>query len=554
MVGEVKKGINERSVSRKLWLLFWAMAVLLLLFGNGSLFITDSVEGNYALTAKEMVESGDWLSPQIYGRYWFDKPIFFYWLTALAFKVFGFTEFAARFFPALFGLAALGLIIFGGKRLFGERAAFYSGLLLLSSVEFFLISKSVITDAVLFFFFSGTLLFFYLGYRDDKKSYWYLMYASSALATLTKGPIGFLLPGLVMVLFLLWQKDFGALRRMKLFSGSLLFFAVALPWYAAMYQLHGTAFIDGFFGVHNFLRAIDSEHPRDDVPYYYFLVNLLALFPWSGLLPALLLDLKRRGKLAWSTLKNSKSSTVFLLLWALTVFFFFQTIATKYLTYTYPLLFPTFLLLGKTMDEKRELLYGKIFLFTVAFGWLLLLAAAYYIDERHLVAIRDLPLLPSVSIVCLLLYVEEHLRLRLSPLYGLAVSSIVFYLALIHSIAIPLSEVRSGKELAFKLQEAETEKTVGVFGGYSASAVFYSGKQMVKLLSEKDASDFLPKDTKKYSWSSKNVMPFAALTQKNYSSVAVKKEKLRPFLEESPDLWQKAAVGREWVLLKKFSG
>ena len=78
---------------RKYWLLLFAAAAALLFAGNGSLLITDSVESNYALTAKEMVLSGDWLSPQIYGHYWYDKPIFFYWLTALAYKMFGFTEF-----------------------------------------------------------------------------------------------------------------------------------------------------------------------------------------------------------------------------------------------------------------------------------------------------------------------------------------------------------------------------------------------------------------------------------------------------------------------------
>ena len=70
-------------MSRKSWTVFWLAALLLLFVFNGSLLITDSVESNYALTAKEMVVSGDWLSPQIYGQYWFDKPVFFYWLTAL---------------------------------------------------------------------------------------------------------------------------------------------------------------------------------------------------------------------------------------------------------------------------------------------------------------------------------------------------------------------------------------------------------------------------------------------------------------------------------------
>lgn len=99
------------------WWLFWVLAALLLFFGNGQLWITDSVESNYALTAKEMVLSGDWISPQIYGNYWYDKPVFFYWLTAAGFKIFGFNEFAARFFPALFGMAGLGLMVYAAKKL-----------------------------------------------------------------------------------------------------------------------------------------------------------------------------------------------------------------------------------------------------------------------------------------------------------------------------------------------------------------------------------------------------------------------------------------------------
>lgn len=115
----------------------FAAAAALLFAGNGSLLITDSVESNYALTAKEMVLSGDWLSPQIYGHYWYDKPIFFYWLTALAYKMFGFTEFASRFFPALFGLGSVALLAWGGSKLENVRSGFISALVLLSSVEFF---------------------------------------------------------------------------------------------------------------------------------------------------------------------------------------------------------------------------------------------------------------------------------------------------------------------------------------------------------------------------------------------------------------------------------
>ena len=121
------------------------------------------------------------------------------------------------------------------------------------------------------------------------------MYAAAGFAVLTKGPIGVLLPGLIITLFLLWQRDWHVLKRMHLVSGTLLCAAVVVPWYAVMYSLHGSDFINTFFGTHNFLRATVSEHPRDDVIYYYTLVNLLALFPWSGLVPWAAYPVRVRG-------------------------------------------------------------------------------------------------------------------------------------------------------------------------------------------------------------------------------------------------------------------
>lgn len=408
------------------WWLFWGLAALLLFFGNGQLWITDSVESNYALTAKEMVLSGDWISPQIYSNYWYDKPVFFYWLTAAGFKIFGFNEFAARFFPALFGMAGLGLLVYAAKKLYGEKTAFWSGVILMTSTEFFLISKSVITDSTLFFFFSMALVFFYLGYSTQQKNYYYGMYTGMALATLTKGPIGFLLPGLIMVLFLVFTRGWREIKNMKVFSCGLLFFLIAAPWYVAMYNLHGSAFIDQFFGTHNFLRATVSEHPRDNVFYYYTLVLLLALFPWSGLLPRFLWrTLREDGK--W---RRPDEKTGFLLIWAATVFFFFQNMATKYLTYTYPILFPLALLLGKYLSEKK---------------WN-------------------------------------------------AVTALAFNLLLINEVAVPFSGLRSDKEIGLELaQSYRAVDEIGVYGKYSTSAVFYSCKKIIKLVPDEDLANFAPK-------------------------------------------------------------
>lgn len=478
--------MDKESLGHEYMLLFMA-AALLLFIGNGQLLVTDSVECNYALTAKEMVRSGDWLSPQIFGRYWFDKPIFFYWLTALSFKLFGFTEFAARFFPAAFGLAAIGLVAWGGNKLFSARAGFYSALVLVSFVEFFLISKSIITDSVLFFFFSGTLLYFYLAYRDNKPVYWYLMYGCAGLAVLTKGPIGCLLPGLIIVSFLLWEKQGHVIVRARVFSGILLFLVIVLPWYGYMYYVHGSEFLDSFLGTHNYLRAVVSEHPKDNVFYYYAIINFVACLPWSWMLPGIICTCwKQEGKLA--------DCKKFLLCWLGIVFLFFQLMATKYLTYTYPLLFPTALLIGQQLAEREE---------------------------------------------------QGH-KLNLVP-FGMAIGAIGLYLCLILTVAIPFSQQRSAKDLAQALSLEKQETNMAVYGSYPTSAVFYDSPQLTYLVREKEAEDFKPEA---YSWSLKHMMPYSIAEESKHNLVIVDQRELGNFLHISPKKWHIIARTRKYLVLK----
>ena len=525
-------------MSKNYWLGLGVAAIFLLFFGNGSLLITDSVESNYALTAKEMVLGGDWLSPQIYGRYWFDKPVLFYWLTALGFKIFGFTEFGARFFPAVFGMLGLGLACYGGYRLYNARVGFYSGVLLLSSVEFFLISKSIITDAVLFFFFSATLLFFYLGYSENKKLFWYLMYASAGLAVLTKGPIGVLLPGLIITLFLLWQRDWHVLKRCKLLSGTILCAVIALPWYIAMYSIHGSAFTDTFLGVHNFLRATVSEHPRDNVWYYYLMVNALALFPWSGLLPLCLWQRYREGA-------GFASSEKFLLLWAGVVFLFFQCMATKYITYTYPVLFPLSILLGKELVTQEKKLLNIRYFFFVGFVFALLLGAALWVSTKNIVAEESMFLLPLSIMIGIMLYYLWQMGEGKRAL-GLGSLCLCFYLALIISVAVPFSMQRSAKGLG-QLLVQEGIKEAGLCGSYPTSAVFYSDARIVKLVPDKELDSYLPHSM---SWSSKNVMPFAAIEKQRFPLLIVNEKSMDAFLRQDGEQWRLAGRSSKWLLLR----
>ena len=120
------------------YLFLAAVFALLFLAGNELAAVTDTAESNYALTAREMVLSGDWMSPRIYGHYWYDKPIFFYWELALSFAAFGFNEFAARLPSAVFGVASVLYTFWFSSKVYDRKTGWTAALILGTSLEFWL--------------------------------------------------------------------------------------------------------------------------------------------------------------------------------------------------------------------------------------------------------------------------------------------------------------------------------------------------------------------------------------------------------------------------------
>ena len=319
------KSMKEKMKSHP-YLFLAAIFALLFLAGNELAAVTDTAESNYALTAREMVLSGDWMSPRIYGHYWYDKPIFFYWELALSFADFGFNEFAARLPSAVFGVASVLYTFWFSSKVYDRKTGWTAALILGTSLEFWLLSKAVVTDAALFFFMSVSIASFYLGYREDRK-YYFLCYAAAALAVLTKGPIGLALPGLSAILFLLWRRDLREMLHVRLISGMVLFLLLCAPWYIYMTVYHGTDFLLNFFGVHNYLRATVAEHQSTAHWWFYIAMYFAGFFPWSFfMLPALFRKWKEHGL----SFARADTATQFLLVWGVTVLLVFQLIATKY--------------------------------------------------------------------------------------------------------------------------------------------------------------------------------------------------------------------------------
>ena len=176
-----QEAFSTSHVTEKSLGFIFILAFAFLLWGSWALPITDPVESNYALTAKEMVMSGNWMSPQIYGIYWYDKPIMVYWLLSISYSILGFTDLAARLSSAFCGALSVTLLTWYVRRILKDNiAAIWAGLMLALSFEFWIISHAIITDSILLLFTIPTLLSAYIGVMEGSRKHLIMAWAASA--------------------------------------------------------------------------------------------------------------------------------------------------------------------------------------------------------------------------------------------------------------------------------------------------------------------------------------------------------------------------------------
>jgi 4-amino-4-deoxy-L-arabinose transferase-like glycosyltransferase len=252
------------------------LTVSISFFNLGSVTLFDVDEAVFSTATREMIESGDWITPTYNGENRYDKPILFYWLMAASYKMFGINEFGARFPSAL---AATGLIIaifFFIRRIRDDTYAFHAAIAALLSIYFLAYSHAAVTDMSLTLFISLSLFSFYLWIdgettsRTKNNKYLYGFYLFSALACLTKGLIGIVLPFGIAVVFVIVIYGWKGIKKVFSLKGILLFMLISLPWFVAQIALNGQEFVDQFFIKHHFQRytGVISGHKG---PFYYYI-------------------------------------------------------------------------------------------------------------------------------------------------------------------------------------------------------------------------------------------------------------------------------------------
>ncbi len=302
-------------------------------------------EGRYAEIPREMVATGDWVTPRLDGVDYFEKPPLGYWAVAASLELFGPSEWALRAVPALFGLGGVLLAYATARRLYGRAVgagaaivlgscAFYAGLARFLNID---IAVSVLMSATLFAFILA------VGEPPGARRRWlfYGVYAGAALATLTKGLIGFLLPGAVMLLWLVLCQQWRRLRPLHLPSGLLLFLAIAAPWHLLV-AARNPGWARFYFGDQQWSRFTTTALGRYQ-PWYYFIPILLGgLFPWVGFLGPGVGAALRGG---WAR-RRENADRWFWALWAAFIFLFFSASDSKLATYILPVFPPLAVLIA----------------------------------------------------------------------------------------------------------------------------------------------------------------------------------------------------------------
>lgn len=306
------------------------LAYNLLFLGHVGLFDVD--EAIFGEATREMVETGDYITPTYNYDVRWDKPPFIYWVMSVPLRVFGPTSFGARFTSAATGAALVLLLAWFGRTVFDRPTGLGAGVAMATCLHGFLLSHMSLTDMTLTFWMAGSWIALYLATERGSPGWMLAAAAALGVGTLTKGPVALVLPGFVWLVYLLLRREtLATLKATRFHWALLLYLAVITPWCVAIYQRHGTAFYESFLGYHN-LNRLTTEQSGHGGPFYTFLLVFLGgLLPWSGFALGALAGLRGRP-----LAQPEGRALVWLTLWLATVLGVFSLSQTKLPNYIAP--------------------------------------------------------------------------------------------------------------------------------------------------------------------------------------------------------------------------
>lgn len=306
-----------------------------------------SDEGRYAEIAREMLVTGDWVTPRYNGYKYFEKPPLQAWATAAAFQMFGIGEWQARLWTALTGFCTILLIGFTGARIYNARAGWLASAVLASSPMWVISGHFNSLDMGLSAFLVAALCSLLLAQTSQNKhscrNWMWACWAFMGLATLSKGVIGVAIPAMVFIAYSISTWDWKIWTRLRIFSGSILFLAITAPWFLLVSQ-RNPEFLEFFFIHEHLQRFTQDAHSRTGPIYYFVPLLLVGILPWFLQIPGAVIE-------AWRERRREFSAGWLLVCWFVVIFAFFSVSRSKLPGYIIPIFPALALLIGNRLDQ-----------------------------------------------------------------------------------------------------------------------------------------------------------------------------------------------------------
>jgi hypothetical protein len=474
------------------------IVAFLFFFRIGSYPLINPDEGRNAQVALEMHDSGAWVVPTLNGYPYLDKPAFYFRMVALSMAVFGKNETAVRLPSALFALGLCVLIYLFCKHTYGKRLAFLAVVIFASIPLVFAFGRIVIPDMPLAFFTAASILAAFLAEESmgrTRRVYYLLGAAATGFATLVKGPVGFIIPTLVVLVFHTIQRNPRAILRVVHPLNLLMFLAVVLPWFIGV-SIKQPDFLHYGLVEETLRRYTTSSFGHRQPVWYYAPVLAGVFFPYSLLLPGAILS-------CWWHRKTLRPSDRFLMVWALVVVFFFSTSQSKLPGYVLSAMVPLGILTAHLFERallrpagrSGRLIFGAVLilsLISAALASFLLyghffpgtLESLFHIQSAEYESLQPSLFLLFPSLVFILvwgvlarIFGRVELMLTLFLIFPLLLLTVSF------GTMVHYAETRSSRGLAAELSELPPDTEIGCLASFPVGLRFYLERPLV-LISE----------------------------------------------------------------------
>lgn len=482
------------------------LAALTFFAGLGRGAITDSDEAFYAESAREMVASGDWVTPYYNYEPRWQKPVLYYWLSSLTYLATGASEFGARLWAALAGVGLVLVTAACGRRWYDETTGLLAGAIVATNFGYFSIGRMALPDLPLTFCITLTIWAALVSTLESERSprqFVVLAALGFGLGFLMKGPVGLLIPAIVILPVLMIERRSIGLNPVDIVLGFVIMLAVATPWYFLMWARHGNEYLQSFFVGDNFQRFA-TDRFNDPRPWWFYLpVVAGGLLPWTPLALTWLGPITQflRGRRSVGTID------VRLLMWAALPLVFYSISIGKQPRYVLPVLPPLAILLASSIVERTQewrgfdgvrsmprralpVVVGSLLsgVFFVALGVLLYRAQPLLINVQPVYTTIASYLIATAGALVILVSVSGAWR---SAPIAIALAAAMTLPALQYG-ALSSGGDDTVRQMARLVLEHRTgREPVGTLGVFVRNLVFYSGVKTTDVIGDEQARNFL---------------------------------------------------------------